>query len=290
LKSELGVIGSPIGHSISPAFQQAALDHAGIKASYLAYDVAASDVGEFVRGLREPGVMGINITAPHKGAVMPFLDEIDDWATAAGAVNTIVNRQGRLTGHNTDGSGFLRALRDECGFSPRGRRALVLGAGGSARAVVLALSRDGASGLIIANRTLSKAEGMAELAQQNGVVATAIPLELGKIKGVSQVTEAAQAADLIVNCTSMGMTNGPGEGSTPVTKDQIPAAALVNDLVYNPRVTPLLREAAAAGAQTLGGIHMLVYQGATAFEMWTGKPAPVAVMLEAALAAMAARG
>ena len=284
MKSELGVIGSPIGHSISPAFQQAALDHAGINAAYLAYDVAAEDVGEFVRGLRAPGVMGINITAPHKGAVIPFLDEIDDWATAAGAVNTIVNRQGRLTGHNTDGSGFLRALQDESGFSPKGRGALVLGAGGAARAVVLALSRDKVSSLTIANRTVSKAQGMAELAQENGVAAAAaIPLERDSL------TQAAQEAELIVNCTSMGMTRGPDEGGTPLTRDQIPPSALVNDLVYNPRVTPLLREAEAAGAQTLGGIHMLVYQGATAFEMWTGKPAPVAVMLEAALAAMASR-
>ena len=284
MKSELGVIGSPIGHSISPAFQQAALDHAGINAAYLAYDVAAEDVGEFVRGLRAPGVMGINITAPHKGAVIPFLDEIDDWATAAGAVNTIVNRQGRLTGHNTDGSGFLRALQDESGFSPKGRRALVLGAGGAARAVVLALSRDKVSSLTIANRTVSKAQGMAELAQENGVAAAAaIPLERDNL------TQAAQEAELIVNCTSMGMTRGSDEGGTPLTRDQIPPSALVNDLVYNPRVTPLLREAEAAGAQTLGGIHMLVYQGATAFEMWTGKPAPVAVMLEAALAAMASR-
>ena len=260
------------------------MDHAGVKASYVAYDVAAADVGDFVGGLREPGVMGINITAPHKGAVIPFLDEMDDWASAAGAVNTIVNRQGRLTGHNTDGSGFLRALQDESGFSAKGRRVLVLGAGGAARAVVLALSRDQVSQLTIANRTVSKAQSMAELAQQNGVSASAIPLE------PDSLTTAAQESDLIVNCTSMGMTRGPGEDATPLTRDQIPATALVNDLVYNPRETPLLREAAAAGAQTLGGIHMLVYQGATAFEMWTGKPAPVAVMLEAALSAMAARG
>ncbi|PKB81388.1 MAG: shikimate dehydrogenase [SAR202 cluster bacterium Io17-Chloro-G9] len=283
MKSELGVIGSPISQSVSPAFQQAALDHAGIKATYLAYDVAGEDVGEFVRGLRQPGVMGINITTPHKGAVIPYLDELDDWATAASAVNTIVNRQGRLTGYNTDSSGFLRALRDESGFSPGGRRALVLGAGGAARAVVLALSRDKIASLTIANRTLSKAQSLAELAQQNSVSASAIPLERDSL------TPVAQDADLIVNCTSMGMTRGSDASGTPLTSDQIPATALVNDLVYNPRETALLREAVAAGAQTLGGIYMLVYQGVTAFEIWTGKPAPVAVMLEAALSAMAAR-
>ena len=284
MNSELGVIGSPIGHSVSPVFQQAALDHAGINATYLAYDVADQDLTAFMQGLREPGVLGINITTPHKGAVIPFLDEMDDWATAAGAVNTIVCRDGRLTGHNTDGGGFLRALRDEAGFSPEGRRALVLGAGGSARAVVLALSRSNVTGLTVANRTLSKAQTLAELAQQNGVAASAIGL------GQDSLTPAAQEADLIVNCTSLGMTRGPDESGAPLRRDQIPPSALVNDLVYNPKETPLLREAEAAGARTLGGIYMLVYQGANAFEMWTGTPAPVAIMLEAAVAAMAARG
>ena len=284
MNSEIGVIGSPIGHSVSPAFQQAALDQAGIDATYLAYDVSAGELNAFMQGLREPGVLGINITTPHKGAVIPFLDEMDDWATAAGAVNTIVSRDGRLTGHNTDGVGFLRALRDEAGFSPEGGRALVLGAGGSARAVVLALSRSNVAGLTIANRTLSKAQTLAELAQQNGVAASAMGLERDGL------TPVAKEADLIVNCTSVGMVRGPDENGAPLLGDQIPSTALVNDLVYNPKETPLLREAEAAGAKTLGGIYMLVYQGASAFEMWTGKPAPVSVMLEAAVAAMAARG
>ena len=284
MNSEMGVIGSPIGHSVSPAFQQAALDQAGIDATYLAYDVSAEELNAFMQGLREPGVLGINITTPHKGAVIPFLDEMDDWATAAGAVNTIVSRDGRLSGHNTDGVGFLRALRDEAGFSPEGRRALVLGAGGSARAVVLALSRSNVAGLTIANRTLSKAQTLAELAQQNGVAASAMGLERDSL------TPVAKEADLIVNCTSVGMVRGPDENGAPLLGDQIPSTALVNDLVYNPKETPLLREAEGAGAKTLGGIYMLVYQGASAFEMWTGKPAPVSVMLEAAIAAMAARG
>ena len=284
MNSEMGVIGSPIGHSVSPAFQQAALDQAGIDATYLAYDVSAEELNAFMQGLRDPGVLGINITTPHKGAVIPFLDEMDDWATAAGAVNTIVSQDGRLTGHNTDGVGFLRALRDEAGFSPEGRRALVLGAGGSARAVVLALSRSNVTGLTIANRTLSKAQTLVELAQGNGVPASAMGLDQDSLSPV------AKEADLIVNCTSIGMVRGPDENGAPLLRDQIPSSALVNDLVYNPKVTPMLREAEAAGAKTLGGIYMLVYQGASAFEMWTGKPAPIAVMLEAALAAMAARG
>ena len=130
MNTSLGIIGHPISHSISPVFQQAALDFCGVDAEYRAYPVAPEEVGEFVAGLRMPGVLGINVTVPHKETVILFLDEIDDWASEAGAVNTIVNRQGRLTGHNTDGYGFLRALREGAGFEPKGRTTLILGAGG----------------------------------------------------------------------------------------------------------------------------------------------------------------
>ena len=283
MNSRLGIIGYPIDHSISPLFQQAALDHAGIDASYRAWEVKPEEVGEFVAGLREPSVLGINVTVPHKEAVIPHLDEVDQWATTAGAVNTIVSREGRLSGHNTDGLGFLRALLEVQGFAPQGRRALILGAGGAARGVVLALVREGISHLTVANRTLSRAERLVQIAQDGGVRSLAIPLAGGALDG-----EAA-SADLIVNCTTLGMTHGPDEQGTPLDWQQIPSTALVNDLVYNPLETPLLRAAAQAGAQVLGGIHMLVYQGAASFEMWTGQRAPVEVMLEAAVDAMANR-
>ena len=224
--------------------------------------------------------MGINVTVPHKLAVMPFLDEIDDWATEAGAVNTIVNRQGRLTGHNTDGYGFLRALREGAEFEPAGRRALILGAGGAARGVVLALAREGVGDLTIANRTPERAESLAQLALNRGITARAISLS------GTDLADTAARAELIVNCTTIGMTHGPGEDESPLPADAIPATALVNDLVYNPLETRLLREAAQAGAKTLGGIQMLVYQGAASFEMWLERPAPVPVMLEAATRAM----
>lgn len=283
METALGIIGYPIGHSMSPVFQQAALDECGVEARYVAYQVAPDEVGEFVGGLRQSGIMGINVTVPHKEAVMPFLDEIDDWATEAGAVNTIVNRGGRLTGHNTDGYGFLRALREGAGFEPRGRRTLILGAGGAAKGVVLALAREGVGELTIANRTVERAESLAQLGQNRGVTAAAISLE-----GVD-LRNAAAGTELIVNCTSIGMTHGPGENETPLPGEDIPAAALVYDLVYNPLETRLLREAAQAGATTLGGIEMLVYQGAASFEMWLERPAPVAVMLEAATKAMQSR-
>ena len=281
MPQRLGIIGHPIGHSISPLFQQAALDAIGFDGAYEAWDVVPDRVGEFVAGLRAPGTLGINVTVPHKEAVIPFLDEVDDWASTAGAVNTIVNRDGRLTGHNTDGIGFLRALREGAGFDPRGRDVLVLGAGGSARGVVYALARAGIAQLFIANRTLERAERLVDIAIDSGVAAEAMAL--------SDASSATGEVALIVNCTSMGMVHGPDETGTPLSAADIPSAVLVNDLVYNPLETPLLREAARAGAATLGGIQMLVYQGAASFEMWTGHDAPVAVMLEAATAAMRAR-
>ena len=284
MTQRLGIIGYPIGHSISPIFQQAALDHLGIDATYEKWEVTPEGVGDFVNGLRAPDSLGINITVPHKQAVIPFLDEVDEWATAAGAVNTIVNHDGRLSGHNTDGPGFLRALLVETGYDPKGTRALVLGAGGAARGILLALARGGVDSMVIANRTLERAETLAQLASDNGVKSEAISLS------GDALTEAASGADLIVNCTSMGMSHGPDEHGSPISAAQIPATAIVNDVVYTPLLTPLLKEAAAAGATALGGLHMLVYQGVLSFRMWTGVDAPVDVMLAAATAEMTSRG
>ena len=284
MTQRLGIIGYPIGHSISPIFQQAGLDHLGIDATYEKWEVTPERVGDFVAGLRAPGTSGINITVPHKQAVIPFLDEVDEWATAAGAVNTIVNRDGRLTGHNTDGPGFLQALLVETGYSPDGTRALILGAGGAARGILLALVRGGVDSLVIANRTFERAETLAQLASENGVKSEAIPL------AGDALTEAAASANLIVNCTTMGMSHGPDEHGSPISAAQIPATAIVNDVVYTPLLTPILKEAAVAGATSLGGLHMLVYQGVLSFQMWTGRDAPVDVMLAAATAEMASRG
>ena len=280
IRTALGIIGHPIGHSISPRFQQAALDSLGVNAEYRAYDVEPDDVGAFVDSLRSDAVTGINVTVPHKEAVMPFLDEIDEWATEAGAVNTIVNRDGRLAGYNTDGYGFLRALRESGGLDPAGKNTLILGAGGSARGVVQALLRAEVGHLTVANRTLARAETLVELARSRGVAAEAITLES------DHVDDAARSAQLIVNCTSLGMTHGPDETASPLRASQLPPTALVYDLVYNPALTPLLREAEQAGATTLGGITMLVYQGAASFEIWLERPAPVGVMMDAAMDAM----
>lgn len=283
IDSALGIIGHPIGHSISPRFQQAGLDHLAVDHRYLPYEVQPDQVADFVASLRSNAVRGINVTVPHKEAVMPFLDEIDEWAAEAGAVNTIVNRAGRLVGYNTDGYGFLRALRESAGLDPAGKRALILGAGGSARGVVQALLRAGVADLTIANRTVERAGALAELAANRNVPTRAVQLD------ALQAGNVAEATDLIVNCTSLGMHHGPDEDASPLRASRIPASALVYDLVYNPMLTPLLREAQMAGAPTLGGISMLVYQGAASFELWLERPAPVSVMMDAAMSAMRER-
>lgn len=289
MNTALGIIGFPIGHSISPAFQQAALDCCAIPARYRAYNVHPEDVAAFVAELRLPAILGINVTVPHKEAVIPFLDSLDDWAAEAGAVNTIVHRRGRLTGYNTDGYGFLRALREGAGFDPAGSRALILGAGGAARGVVLALAREKVAQLTIANRTAGRAEILARLAQSRGVAAAALPLP-ATANPDPALAAAARQADLIVNCTTIGMAHGPQADGVPLPWQLLAPGALVYDLVYNPPQTRLLGEAAQAGIATLGGIEMLVYQGAAAFELWLERPAPVPEMLAAATRAMQNRG
>ncbi len=289
MNTALGIIGFPIGHSISPVFQQAALDCCAIPARYRAYNVHPEDVAAFVAELRLPAILGINVTVPHKESVIPFLDNLDDWAAEAGAVNTIVHRRGRLTGYNTDGYGFLRALREGAGFDPAGSRALILGAGGAARGVVLALARERVGLLTIANRTAGRAETLAHLAQSRGVTAAALPLP-ATANPDPALAAAARQADLIVNCTTIGMAHGPQADGVPLPWQLLAPGALVYDLVYNPPQTRLLGEAAQAGIATLGGIEMLVYQGAAAFELWLERPAPVPEMLAAATRAMQNRG
>ncbi len=282
MTKRIHLLGHPVSHSVSPAFQQAALDSCSIDAVYTALDVTQEELPAAVGSLRDPDVLGANVTVPHKEAVFPLLDSVSEEARLIGAVNTIHNRDGALEGHNTDARGFLAALREEAGFEPRGRAVLILGAGGSARAVAVALAGEGVSSVVIANRTVERAVVLAELVRSLGVQAQAIAL------GPANIREAGQC-DLVVNCTSLGMTGGPGPDETPISAELIPPDALVCDLVYNPRETPLLREAASAGARTLGGLPMLVYQGAASFEIWTGVAAPAQVMFAAAEAALAAR-
>ena len=278
---ELGIIGYPINHSISPIFQQAALDHSEFDANYRAWAVPPEDLGRFLKTLREEKYLGINVTVPHKVAVIPYLDEMDPTAIAAGAVNTILNSDGKLIGYNTDTHGFLQGLKIERRFECRDKRALVLGAGGAARGVLQALIQERVIECVIANRTLTRAESLAATGLQMGIDCKSIGMTW------EELSLAAVNADLIVNCTTIGMAHAMNEGNSPLQPQQIPPSALVYDLVYNPLETPLIRAAARAGAATLGGIHMLVYQGAASFELWLGSEAPVEVMMLAAVNEMA---
>ncbi|MBI4310447.1 MAG: shikimate dehydrogenase [Chloroflexi bacterium] len=274
----LGIIGYPLGHSLSPVFQQAALDHAGIDARYEAWPTPPDQVPQRVRSLREPDVLGANVTVPHKEAVLSHLDRLADMARRIGAVNTIVNRNGALEGHNTDVAGFMRALREDAGFDPRGKRVLLLGAGGAAKAAAFGLADAGVAWLAIANRTVERArELVASLPE--GASSRALPLDHGAL-----ATDGPW--DLIVNTTTLGMAGSAAAGETPLEASLIPGGALVYDIVYNPEATPLLAAARKAGARTLGGLPMLIYQGAEAFRLWTGVEAPVGVMFEAARKAL----
>ena len=283
MTGRLGIIGTPLAHSISPAMHQAALDHYALDMTYEAWEVPIGGLQNFFREMRtsDTGIQGCSITVPHKELAIEFLDETSEDARRAGAVNTVVNTQGRLSGYNTDGAGFLRALQSEAGVSPAGKRVLILGAGGAARGVLMALSALDPSSITIANRNSDRANNLVkQLKRQSKGRADAMSLTDRKLP------DTALNADLIIQCTTVGMRHGPDEGGLPLAAAHIPPTALVYDLVYNPAETPLMRVAAACGAQVLGGLSMLVHQGAIAFEMWTGRPAPVDVMFEAARSAL----
>ena len=277
---QAGIFGYPIAHSISPAMHQAALDHAGIDAIYDAWETPPNALARGVAVLREDDYLGANVTVPHKQAVMEHLDEIDELATRIGAVNTIVNDDGRLLGSNTDAAGFIDSLRDEAHLTPSGLDVVLVGAGGAARAAAYALALEGAESLTIANRTLDRARTLADEVHQVGLATRALALDdVGLI-------DRCLEAQVIVNSTSMGMLHGAAEGLSPIPSEAIRPGVVVYDMVYNPADTPLLKIARSGGARVTGGLLMLVYQGAASFRQWTGRPASTTVMLDAARRAL----
>ncbi len=279
----LGVITDPDKQSTSPAFQQAAIDALDLGMVYERWPTPPNGLATRITGLRAPSVLGANVTIPHKEAVMPLLDELDPLATRVGAVNTILNREGKLTGYNTDVEGFLRALRDDAGFHTDGSNAAIAGAGGAARAVAVALIEARAESVAVLNRTEDRARRLvADLSSQ------ARETSLEALPDTPESwAKVAPHAELLVNCTSVGM-EGPSEGETPVPAGLIRPDMLVFDLIYRPTETRLLADASSRGARTLGGLSMLVYQGAASFKIWTGREAPVDVMMDAARSAVGA--
>lgn len=275
-----GIFGYPIRHSISPPMHQAAFDHAGIDASYEAWETYPDALAAGVGRLRDGLYLGANVTVPHKQAVMEYLDEVDSLARRIGAVNTIINRDGSLLGTNTDAEGFITSLKIHGDVDPAGLEAVLVGAGGAARAAAHALTDAGVSSLTIANRTPERAQALANEVADQGVPTRAIGLSN------SDYAYVCARADLLINSTSVGMLHGPAEDVLPVPDGAISSGCVVYDMVYNPPDTPLLRVAENAGAKAVGGLSMLVYQGAAAWSRWTGREAPVDVMFKAARQAL----
>lgn len=267
-----GVIGDPVLHSKSPVMMNQAFRKTGFNGVYTAFHVQPDDLGKAISGFRAVQVGGLNVTIPHKVEVMRYLDDVDESARMIGAVNTIVNKNGSLIGYNTDGIGYVRALKEENGFDPLAKTILLLGAGGAARGVAYALAKSGADSIYIANRTVDKAEQLASFLS---------PYTKTKGMGLNEIGNLMDDIDLIVNTTSAGMS--PNEDEVPYTLTAVPPGLIVSDLIYNPMKTAFLKQASQLGAVVHGGLGMFIYQGAYAFEYWTRLKAPVQEMREAVL-------
>jgi shikimate dehydrogenase len=265
-----GIFGYPIGHSLSPLMHNAAFAHQGLDAVYLPFAVHPAHLKVAVKSITALHICGVNVTIPHKQAVMAWMDELSPEARLIGAVNTIHLRDGRLHGYNTDGIGFLRAL-EEVGSDVVGRTVMLLGAGGAARAIAVQLCLSGIRRLLLANRTPTRAEDLAAFLKQNIPHADIIVVAMGE----SSLAVHLPDADIVVNATSVGMH--------PHDPMLLPSTALspqhlVCDIVYRPLHTPLLHAAQRQGARTVDGLGMLLHQGAKAFEIWTDRAFPLALI------------
>jgi shikimate dehydrogenase len=268
------LIGDPIEHTMSPAMHNTAFQKLGLDYTYVAFKVKPEELPQAVAGLKALNIIGFNVTIPHKVTVIPLLDSLDPLAEKVGAVNTVVNDNGKLKGFNTDAEGFYRALTEH-GFKPKNKKVVVLGAGGASRAITYILAKEGAS-LTILNRQqeLDWAEDIAGLIREDFRKDVKV-LELGDL------SKALPKTDLLVNATSVGMS--PSADTSPVPAKLLAGVPLVFDIVYNPLKTKLLQDAAAASIKTISGIDMLVWQGALAFDKWTGRKAPIDLMRETAV-------
>ena len=259
-----GIMGNPVAHSLSPAMHNAAFTALGLNKAYLPF--AVQDIAQAMTGLRALGLKGVSVTIPYKQTVIEYLDSLDPVAEKIGAVNTLVINNGAIHGANTDWLGANRALSEK--ISLKGSSVLLLGAGGSARAIGFGLLEAGAS-LTLASRTPEKGLGLARL-----LGCPWLPL----------AETISARADALVNATSLGMA--PQQELLPIAKEALANFKVVMDIVYAPLTTRLLQEARQAGCQTINGLAMLLYQGAAQFELWTGQQAPVEVMRQSLLASL----
>ena len=281
MSASYAVIGWPLGHTLSPVMHQAALAELGLDATYTAIPTPPGTESDRFQDVRTGALDGLNVTIPHKLAAFRAMDRLTPAAQRTGAVNTVIRDGSNLLGDNTDPYGFIEALRQFGGFDPAGSSAVVLGAGGAARAAVLALLDSGASRIIVANRTPARAHELVK----NLKAPDGPPIDAYALTD-SRLPRLMPHAQLLVNTTSVGMDGGPAPTESPVSPDWLHPSLFVYDIVYRPAVTPLLAAAQQIGAPTLGGLEMLVMQGAASLQQWTGRPAPARTMLTAARTAL----
>jgi shikimate dehydrogenase len=279
----IAIIGQPLAHSISPGVIEAAFSSAGIEARCELWDVSPDALEMHASRLRDADVLGALITAPHKEAIIPLLDSVDETAQEIGAVNVIAKDGDKLAGYNTDASGFMRALREDAGVDPKQKYVGVLGAGGAARAVSYSLVQAGASIVMLAGHTPKQLEGIVKENRPRTRPGVTISWTHW-MDGVFM--QELPKVDVLINCTPVGTKGTESEGTSPIDAEFLPARGLVFDLVYNPPETQLLKDAKSKGARTVSGLSMLLYQAADAFRLWTKKDADLAAMRSAAEAAL----
>ena len=267
----LGIFGDPVAHSRSPEMQNAALAAAGINAVYVPFHVIPERLGAAVAALRALNLRGVNVTIPHKETILPHLDELDPTARLIGAVNTVVNHDGRLVGYNTDGIGLLRALAAELQFAPAGKRVLLLGAGGACRAALVALAQAGAEWIGVSNRHRERAARL--IAELSPTLAGTSFAEYSLFAG--DLAAVAPGVDLLVNTSAVGLH---GESFPEELIASLPLSSSVFDMVYHDEGTPLLKSARQRGLPCADGLGMLAGQGEEAFRLWLGQPPPAQVM------------
>ena len=266
-----GIFGYPIEHTFSPGMHNAAFKKLGMDACYIPFAVHPDTLATAVRSILPLQLQGLNVTIPHKESVIPLMDELSEEARHIGAMNTIEVKEGRLIGHSTDGRGFLRSLREDAGFSPEGKKFLIVGAGGAGRAIGFSLALAGAGRISFRDVEHDRAAVLVrDIREKTGA-------QVHNLTEVS-VEEHAADADCLINATPLGLQNSD---PLPLQKDYISKKHLVCDLVYNPPETKLLKAAKSRGAGSVHGLGMLLYQGVIALEIWTGGKAPVTVMKNA---------
>ena len=266
------LIGDPVGHSLSPLMQNLAFQDLDLNSTYIAFQVRYDQLDQCVKCLKTLNIAGFNVTIPHKVSILSLLDKISPSASAVGAVNTVVNDDGRLIGYNTDGDGALKALSDESA-ELNGKNIVLAGAGGAARAIAFSLAST-ANNIVIVNRTKTKALELAQLLNEQFNKQFR-----GEELSKKTLQKELKCTDILINATSVGMS--PNVEASIVKREMLQDNMTVFDIVYNPLETKLLKEARAAGAKTISGVKMLVYQGALSFELWTGKKAPIEKMMKA---------